>query len=124
MTASPSLLEGDVGGHVRRLALPLAWGLLAMTSFTVADTYFISQLGTKPLAALVFCIPVVMFFMGIIFGLNVGTSSIVSRVYGSGDMEKVRELSTDAISLAVVVIVIASIIGPFSTEAIFSMMGA
>lgn len=124
MTARPSLLEGDVGGHVRRLALPLAWGLLAMTSFTVADTYFISQLGTKPLAALGFCIPVVMFFMGIIFGLNVGTSSIVSRVYGSGDMAKVRELSTDAISLAVVVIVIASVIGHFSTEPIFRMMGA
>jgi putative MATE family efflux protein len=124
VTARPSLLEGDVGGHVRRLALPLAWGLLAMTSFTVADTYFISQLGTKPLAALGFCIPVVMFFMGIIFGLNVGTSSIVSRVYGSGDMAKVRELSTDAISLAVVVIVIASVIGHFTTEPIFRMMGA
>lgn len=124
MTARPSLLEGDVGGHVRRLALPLAWGLLAMTSFTVADTYFISQLGTKPLAALGFCIPVVMFFMGIIFGLNVGTSSVVSRLYGSGDMEKVRELSTDAISLAVVMIAVASIIGHYSTHAIFTLMGA
>ncbi len=124
MTARPSLLEGDVGAHMRRLSIPLAWGLMAMTSFTVADTYFISQLGTKPLAALGFCIPVVMFFMGIIFGLNVGSSSIISRVYGSGDMEKVRMLSTDAISLAVVTIVFASVVGHYASDPIFTLMGA
>ncbi|MDE1153412.1 MAG: MATE family efflux transporter [Micavibrio sp.] len=123
-TPRPSLLEGDVGRHLRRLALPLAWGMLAMTSFSVADTFFISRLGTQYLAALGFCLPVVMFFMGIIFGLSVGTSAAVSRVYGSGDFPRVQRLASDAVSLTAVIILVASVIGFFAQEHIFKLMGA
>ena len=100
------------------------WGMLALTSFALADTFFISRLGTLPLAALGFCIPVIMFFMGVIFGLSVGTSSAVSRVYGSGDIEKAQRLSTDSLSLGVAIITAACVIGFFSTGHIFGLMGA
>lgn len=124
MNASPSLLEGDVGGHIRRLSLPLAWGMLALTSFSVADTYFISRLGTRELAALGFCIPVVMFFMGVIFGLSIATTSVVARQHGTGDREKVRRISTDAMSISTVIILAVSAAGYMLTEPIFSLIGA
>ncbi len=124
MKDRPTLLEGDVGAHLRRLALPLAWGMLSMTSFSVADTFFISRLGTQYLAALGFSLPVVMFFMGIIFGISVGTTSAVSRAFGSGDFPKQQRLSTDAVTLTAVVILIASVIGFFAQDAIFRRMGA
>lgn len=124
MNTGRTLLEGDVGGHIARLSLPLAWGMLAMTSFSVIDAWFISQLGTKYLAALGFTIPVVMFFMGIIFGLSVGTSSAVSRIYGEGDFERVRRMATDALTLAAVVSLGSALIGFLAIESVFRLMGA
>jgi putative MATE family efflux protein len=118
-----TLLEGDVGSHLRRLALPLAWGMLAVTSFSVADTFFISRLGTHYLAALGFCLPVVMFFMGLIFGLSVGTTSAVSRVYGEGDMEKVRRLATDALSLTAVLMAGGAILGISTIDPVSHAIG-
>ncbi|MBI1215915.1 MAG: MATE family efflux transporter [Alphaproteobacteria bacterium] len=119
-----SLLEGDVGAHLRRMALPLTWGLMAMTLFRLADTYFISRLGTRYLAAIGFCIPVIMLFMGIIFGLSVGTSSVLSRIYGEGEMEKMRRTATDALSLAVLAIGVSCVAGFLGHSWIFRQMGA
>lgn len=124
ISTRPTLLEGDVGAHIRRLGLPLAWGMFAMTSFTVADTFFISRLGTQYLAALGFCLPVVMLFMGLIFGLSVGTTAAVSRVYGEGDFDKVRRLATDALSLTGLLVVVAAVVGFLAIDPIFRLMGA
>lgn len=125
MTPNPrSLLQGDVAPHLRRLSIPLAWGMLSMTLFSVVDTYFISQLGTKYLAALGFTIPLVMFYMGITFGLSVGTTSVLSRVYGEGDMEKFKRLATDTLSLCGIVVVAAAVIGILTIDSVFRMMGA
>lgn len=119
-----SLLEGEVTPHLLRLAFPLALGMLALNTFSLADTWFISQLGTKYLAALGFCIPVVMLYMGVIFGLNVGTSAALARVYGEGDMEKFRRMSTDALTLGAVVITAAALAGFALIVPMFRLMGA
>lgn len=124
MTNKATLLEGPPGAHIRRLALPLAWGMLAMTSFNIFDSWFISRLGTQYLAALGFTIPFVMFFMGIIFGLAVGSTSALSRVYGGGDHEKFRRMSTDAVTLTAVIIVSASALGMLAIGPVFRLMGA
>lgn len=123
-TSKHSLLEGDIGPHLRRISLPLVWGMLSMTLFSIVDTYFISRLGTRYLAALGFTIPLVMFYMGIVFGLSVGTTSALSRVYGEGDMEKFRRLATDALLLTVVVTVVSAVIGFLTIDPVFRLMGA
>ncbi|HRJ67711.1 MAG TPA: MATE family efflux transporter, partial [Alphaproteobacteria bacterium] len=119
-----TLLEGDVQPHLRRLAFPLALGMLALNSFSLIDTWFISQLGTRYLAALGFCIPIVMLYMGVIFGLNVGTSAALARVYGEGDIEKFRRMATDALTLGAVVITAAAVAGFALIIPIFRLLGA
>lgn len=119
-----SLLEGDVAPHLRRLSIPLAGGMLSMTLFSIVDTFFISQLGTRYLAALGFTLPMVMFFMGVTFGLSVGTSSVISRVYGEGDLDKVRQMSTDALVLTFIITVVAALAGLAVIDPVFRAMGA
>lgn len=119
-----SLLEGDIAPHLRRLSIPLAFGMLSITLFNVADTYFISRLGTLELAALGFTMPVAMFFLGITYGLSVGTASVISRVYGEGNLAKVRQMSTDAIIMAAVVSLGAALAGIATIELIFPLLGA
>lgn len=119
-----SLLEGDIGPHLRRLSIPLAFGMLSITLFNLADTYFISRLGTLELAALGFTMPVGMFFLGITYGMSVGTASVISRVYGEGNFEKVRQMSTDALVMAALVSSLAALAGLATIELIFPLLGA
>lgn len=119
-----SLLEGDVGPHLRRLSIPMVFGMLSMTVFSMADTYFVSRLGTGALAALGFTMPVVLFFLGITFGLSVGTASVISRAYGEGNFAKVRQLSTDALVLAFLITVTFAVIGVLAIPYLFPAMGA
>ena len=48
----PRLTTGSVGRQLTALALPMAVGFVALNSYSIADTYFVSQLGTLPLAAM------------------------------------------------------------------------
>ncbi|MCA0901560.1 MATE family efflux transporter [Microbulbifer agarilyticus] len=123
-TSQPSLLEGSVAAHLRRLALPMVWGILATMSFNVVDTYFVAQLGDGPLAAMSFTFPVVMVINALAIGLGAGMSSVVARAYGARDMQRVRRLVTDATVLAMLIAVVVSIAGLLTIEPLFRLLGA
>lgn len=123
-TNSPRLTEGPVAAHLRRLALPMVWGILATMSFNVVDTYFVAQLGSAPLAAMSFTFPVVMVINSFAIGLGAGTSSAVARAYGAGDLDRVRRLVTDASLLALLVALAISAIGLVTIEPLFHLLGA
>ncbi|MBB5212924.1 MATE family efflux transporter [Microbulbifer hydrolyticus] len=120
----PSLLEGPVAAHLRRLALPMVWGILATMSFNVVDTYFVAQLGDAPLAAMSFTFPVVMVINALAIGLGAGTSSAVARAYGAGDMVRVRQLVSDATFLALIIALAVSAVGLLTIEPLFHLLGA
>ncbi|MCO1333252.1 MATE family efflux transporter [Microbulbifer sp. OS29] len=122
--SSPSLLEGSVSSHLQRLALPMVWGILAAMSFNIVDTYFVSQLGNGPLAAMSFSFPVVMAINSFAIGLGAGTSSAVARVYGAGDIQRVRRLVTDASVLALLIAIAITVIGVATMEPLFKLLGA
>lgn len=122
--SSPSLLEGSVPGHLQRLALPMVWGILAVMSFNIVDTYFVSQLGSAPLAAMSFTFPVVMMINSFAIGLGAGTSSAVARAYGAGEVQDVRRLVTDTSLLALLVSLVITLVGLLTIRPLFSLLGA
>jgi putative MATE family efflux protein len=124
ITHRPTLLEGDVAAHLRRLSAPLIWSLMTLTGFSVIDAAFIARLGTDALAAMGFAMPVMMISMGVVYGLSVGTTSVLSRVYGEGDVARGRRLATDALTLTFVTVCGTAIIGLVVMDDIFRMMGA
>lgn len=119
-----TLLEGNVPQHVLRLAVPLAGGMLALRMSSLADAWFVSQLGTVQLAALGFTMPIVMLYMGVIFGINVGTSTALSRVYGEGDMVRFKRMATDAIVLSLITVTAAAVLGFALIVPVFRLLGA
>ena len=70
MSASPSspprrrggtdLTQGPVQRQLFSLGVFIAMGVLMLMATTLADTYFVAQLGTHELAAFSFTFPVVM----------------------------------------------------------------
>ncbi|QQS57253.1 MAG: hypothetical protein IPN28_00050 [Alphaproteobacteria bacterium] len=77
-----NLTEGPVHKHLIRLTVPMIWGIAAIISFQLVDTYFISLLGTKELAAISFTFPLTYFIFSFTMGFGIAMSSVASRLIG------------------------------------------
>ena len=76
-------------------SLPAIGNMLAITSFQVADGYFVSNLlGVTPFAAVDLVFPVFMVLYAMGFMAGSGGSAIVSRIMGEGDLQHARECFT------------------------------
>lgn len=118
------LLEGPVGKTLVVLAAPMTLGIAAIFLFNIVDTFWVGQLGPRQLAAMGFTFPVVMVISNLIIGISIGATAVIARAVGDGDDEKVRRLTTDALALAVVVVVALSVAGLLTIEPLFSLLGA
>ena len=99
-------------------------GMLAMISYGLADTYFVGQLGTLPLAAMSFTFPVAFVMSGISLGIGTGTSSVLARLMGSGDRTAVQRITTHAVLLGAVLGLGILILGLSTIDPLFMALGA
>lgn len=126
MPAPPrlKLTEGPVGQRLRELTIPTFWGVFAMMTFNIVDTWFVGQLGTRELAAMSFTFPVVMTLMSVSIGLTAGASSVLARATGRDDRELMQRLSTDALLLAVLITCVLAVAGYLMIDPLFRLLGA
>lgn len=118
------LTEGRVGPLLIKLTLPMVWGVFAVIGFNIVDTYFVGQLGTNELAAMSFTFPVVMVLGSVSMGLGTGASSIIARAIGEGDRHKVKRLTTDSLTLSLLIVGILVILGLTTIDPLFTALGA
>ena len=118
------LKTGPINRHLVRLTIPMIWGIAAIVSFQLVDTYYVSLLGTTPLAAMTFTFPVTFFVFTIIMGFGIATSSVISRLIGEGREEDVKRVTTHGLALVFVVGLALAIIGYLLRDVIFAAMGA
>ena len=118
------LTEGSIGRALLKMTVPMIWGMLAMMTFNLADTYFVAKLGTIPLAAMGFTFPVVLTIAHVALGLGIGASSVISRAIGEGDTNKVKRLTTDSLYLSLLLVSITILVGFLTINPLFKMMGA
>ncbi len=123
-TSRVDLKTGSIQGHLVRLTIPMIWGIAAIISFQLVDTYYISLLGTKQLAAMTFTFPVTLFVFSIIMGFGIAMSSVVSRLIGEGREEDVRRVTTHGLVLVFGVGFVLAVTGYILRDAIFEAMGA
>ena len=78
--------------NVVRLALPILLQNLCTTLLGLIDTFMVGALGEAPLAAvLVANIPVFVIQL-VIFGLQSGSSVLISQFWGKGDTESINRV--------------------------------
>lgn len=122
--ARRDLTRGPVDRHLFNLTVPMIWGIVAVMSISLADAYFLGQLGTKELAAISFTFPVVFTFSTLAIGLGAGATSVVSRAIGENDRNQVRRLSTDSFILAVIIVAVSCVAGWLTIGPLFHLLGA
>jgi putative MATE family efflux protein len=123
-STSPQLTSGSIPKALFGLSAPMLLGILAMMSFNLIDTFFVSRLGTLPLAAMTLTFPVAMVVATFTIGLGVGAMAAISRGIGEGRQEQTRRYATDALTLSALGIIVLTIGGLASVEPLFRLLGA
>lgn len=118
------LLNGSVKKHLFRMTIPTIGGMLAFSIFNLTDTYFVSKLGTEALAAMGFTFPVVMVVGSIASGMSLGAGSALARAMGQKNHHLMGRIVTDGILLSIISVIIISIIGLFTRDQLFTLLGA
>ncbi|MBV1861228.1 MAG: MATE family efflux transporter [Nannocystaceae bacterium] len=119
-----NLLSADPKRALISLAVPTLLGIVFILAVNLIDTYFVGQLGTDELAAMSFTFPVATLVTSVGFGLGIGTTSAVSRALGSGDSSTSRRLVTHGLLLGTAVVLVISLVGVSTQDAVFRNLGA
>ncbi len=98
-----AMLDGPVLPTLLKLALPTVVVLVVQTLVGVAETYFVSFLGTEALAGISLVFPIFMLMqMMSNGGIGGGVASSIARAMGAGKVAEAEALALNALVLAVV----------------------
>lgn len=118
------LLSAPIPTVLRKLTVPMVFGMVAILMFNLVDTFFISLLGTEALAAVSFTFPVTFALNCITMGVSVGISTRIGRLLGSGDTHSAARFASHGLLLAMILMIMASSVGLLTLEPLFTLIGA
>src|SRR6266481_8503279 len=97
------MLEGPILPTLLKFALPTVVVLVVQTLVGVAETYFVSFLGTETLAGVTLVFPIFMLMqMMSNGGIGGGVASSIARALGAGEVAEAEALALNAMVLAIV----------------------
>jgi putative MATE family efflux protein len=118
------MLKGDIKSTLISMTVPMILGMILLMTFSIVDTFFVSLIGTNELAAISFTFPVTFTVISLNIGLGIGTSAVIGKLLGSGDDSKAKVLATGSLMLVAILVGILCVIGYFSIDFVFTLMGA
>ncbi len=118
------LTQGSIPRSIFSLMLPMMMGMVAIVSYSVADTFFVGQIGTMELAAMSFTFPVNFIVGAISMGLGIGTSAVVSKLFGTDDREQIRRITGHAVLLGFLAGGLVLAVGLTTIDPVFRLLGA
>ena len=118
------LLTAPIPDTLRKMTIPMTMGMIAILMFNLVDTFFISLLGTEALAAISYTFPVTFAVNCITMGIGMGLSTNIGRLLGQGQSSQAARFTSHGLLLAVALVTIASTLGFFTIEPLFSFLGA
>jgi len=120
----------DLGtGPVRltliQMSLPAVGMMLLNTSFFMVDTIFISWLGGYATASVSLTFPVIIALFALLEGVASGTTALVGRNLGRGDVDAARKTAFSGLFLGYILsLCFIPMLFPQVSDAVFNQLGA
>ncbi|WP_233520590.1 MATE family efflux transporter [Flocculibacter collagenilyticus] len=118
------LLAGDIPNTLKRMTVPMIMGMVLLMTFNIVDTFFVGMLGTEPLAAISFTFPITFTVISLAIGLGIGTSAIIAKALGAGNVDEAKSDGTCSLLLSFILVGLLSTAGYFLIEPLFTALGA
>ncbi|WOH38297.1 MATE family efflux transporter [Thalassotalea fonticola] len=118
------LLNDPVSTTLKNMTIPMIFGMVLLMTFNLVDTFFVSLLGTQPLAAISFTFPITFTVISLSIGLGIGTSAVIAKTLGKGNTEDARNAATVALLITSIIVIVLSFAGYIFSDQIFTLLGA
>ena len=92
--------EGPIPGHIMRMAVPIAVGMVFQTLYVLVDLYFVAQLGDAAIAGVGAGGNVQFLVMAITQILGVGTMALIAQASGRKDRDDANLIFNQSLVLA------------------------
>jgi len=117
-------LNGPIGGTLLRLAAPNTVGFLVGSGVTVAEMWYVGQLGTTALAGLALGFPMMMLIMMLSAGAMGGAiAAAIARAMGGGNTARAEALAWHGLMIALAASALFAIAYLAFGEAFFQFLG-
>ena len=117
------ILKGNIIKAILVLAGPIMINNMVQSIYNITDTYFVSQLGSIPMAAMTLVWPVVFFFLAVGIGINLAGTSLIAQYIGDGRKEEARRVAGEVISISVILSLVMGIPAAIFSPQLVSFMG-
>jgi len=118
------MTQTPVGKLIATLSVPTIISMLVTSVYNMADTFFVSKLGTSASGAvgIVFSLMAIIQAIGFTFGM--GSGSWISRLLGAKDEEKSKEVAATAFYTTIFLGILLTVLGEWKTDALMRLLGA
>ena len=118
------MLEAPVSRVIPRLAIPTIISMLITAIYNMADTFFVSQIGTSASGAVGVIFSAMAIIQAVSFMMGMGTGTNVSQALGAGDEERARRYAAVGFFTAFVMGVVIAILGLANIDPLVRFLGA
>ncbi len=101
-----------------KLSIPGIVGMIVQALYNVVDSIYVGRLSTEALSALSLCMPIQLIVISIGVGTGIGTSSLISRLLGSGERHRANNAAEHVFLITILYGIIMGIIGFFYSHKI------
>ena len=118
------MTETPIPGLIARLAVPTICSMLITSIYNMADTYFVSQLGTDASAAVGVIFSLMALIQAVGFTFGIGSSTCVSRLLGQRKQQAACESLSTAFFTSIAFGALMLVFGLLFLEELVSALGA
>ncbi|MDR1217440.1 MAG: MATE family efflux transporter [Oscillospiraceae bacterium] len=107
-----------------QLAIPTTAIMLVSSLYNMADTYFVSSLGTSATAAVGVALPLMAIIQALGFFFGNGSGNYISRALGSGQADMAEKMATTGVCSAFISGAVITVFGIIFMEPLSILLGA
>lgn len=112
------LTEGSIAGHLMRMAVPIAVGMVFQTLYYLVDLYFVARLGDAAIAGVGAAGNLQFLVMALTQVLGVGTMALIAHASGRKDRADANLIFNQSLGLAVVCAAL-TLVGGYGLEGLY-----
>ncbi|MDR1589085.1 MAG: MATE family efflux transporter [Oscillospiraceae bacterium] len=109
---------------ILRLAAPTTAIMLVSSMYNMADTYFVSSLGTSATAAVGVALPLMAIIQALGFFFGNGSGNYISRALGAGEGEMAEKMAATGVCSAFISGVVITIFGTLFLTPLAKLLGS
>ena len=118
------MLNAPVSRVIPRLAIPTIISMLITSIYNMADTFFVSQLGTSASGAVGVIFSAMAIIQAVAFMIGMGSGTNVSQALGAGDEERARRFASTGFFTAFGVGIVLAVFGLSNIDWLVRFLGA